>query len=114
MAAVETKVPGYFTDKMTIGEAENDSDGFGTKTLVLKVRAVPRKPKSANLLVLWCPASLRWPRAFLHSRDQTTGAFTTRSSPSLTENASHRSPPPSPSVRVCSPKSCHTPWERKA
>ena len=39
MAAVETKVPGYFTDKMTIGETENDSDGFGTKTLVLKVRA---------------------------------------------------------------------------
>lgn len=60
MAAVETKVPGYFTDKMTIGETENDSDGFGTKTLILKVRAVPRKLKSVILLVWWFPASSRW------------------------------------------------------
>ena len=37
MAAVETKVPGYFTDKMTVGETEEE-DGFGTKTLILKVR----------------------------------------------------------------------------
>ena len=37
MAAVETKVPGYFTDKMTIGDGTDDADGFGTKTLVLKV-----------------------------------------------------------------------------
>ena len=32
MAAVETKVPGYFTDKMTIGQetdADDDADGFG-------------------------------------------------------------------------------------
>ena len=44
MAAVETKVPGYFTDKMSIGEetaADDDADGFGTKALVLKVRPLP-------------------------------------------------------------------------
>ena len=34
MAAVETKVPGYFTDKMNI--PEDDKEGFGTRTLVLK------------------------------------------------------------------------------
>lgn len=34
MAAVETKVPGYFTDKMD--EDGEDEDDFGTKTLVLK------------------------------------------------------------------------------
>ena len=36
MAAVETKVPGYFTERMTI--PEDDKEGFGTRTLVLKVR----------------------------------------------------------------------------
>ena len=37
MAAVETKVPGYFTERMVV--PEDDKDGFGTRTLVLKVRA---------------------------------------------------------------------------
>ena len=36
MAAVETKVPGYFTERMVV--PEDDKDGFGTRTLVLKVR----------------------------------------------------------------------------
>ena len=39
MAAVETKVPGYFTDRMDV--PEDDKDGFGTRTLVLKERARP-------------------------------------------------------------------------
>ena len=34
MAAVETKVPGYFTDHLKA--EEDDKDGFGTRTLVLK------------------------------------------------------------------------------
>ena len=36
MAAVETKVPGYFTERMKV--EEDDKDGFGTRNLVLKVR----------------------------------------------------------------------------
>ena len=36
MAAVETKVPGYFTDKMK--PVDDDADGFGTNNLTLKVR----------------------------------------------------------------------------
>jgi hypothetical protein len=35
MAAVETKVPGYFTERLQ--PVEDDKDGFGTHNLVLKV-----------------------------------------------------------------------------
>ena len=47
MAAVETKVPGHFTERLKA--EDDDDDGFGTRTLVLKVsrhartaHAVPR------------------------------------------------------------------------
>ena len=49
MAAVETKVPGYFTDKMHIGEADDHPDGFGTRTLVLKVSVL----LNASCILLW-------------------------------------------------------------
>ena len=38
MAAVETKVPGYFTDRMEL--PDDREDGFGTRTLTLKVRVL--------------------------------------------------------------------------
>ena len=46
MAAVETKVPGYFTERMVV--PEDDKDGFGTRTLVLKVRASHHEDRSTN------------------------------------------------------------------
>ena len=40
MAAVETKVPGHFTNSRT--DEEDTSEGFGTHTLVLKVLRLKR------------------------------------------------------------------------
>ena len=41
MAAVETKCAGYFTTSAQ--EEDDDGDDWGTKTLVLKVRAPPAR-----------------------------------------------------------------------
>ena len=48
MAAVETKVPGYFTDHLKA--EEDDKDGFGTRTLVLKVCATHGHPQARDSL----------------------------------------------------------------
>ena len=59
MAAVETKVPGYFTDR--VQTEEDDKEGFGTRTLVLKVRP-PAPPPCPHALIATHRHSLR-PRA---------------------------------------------------
>ena len=46
MAAVETKVPGYFTERMKV--EDDDKDGFGTRNLVLKVRLLASRPPRAH------------------------------------------------------------------
>ena len=46
MAAVETKCAGYFTTSAQ--EEDDDGDDWGTKTLVLKVRATPHLPRGGS------------------------------------------------------------------